>query len=282
MKNLFNELENIHARPGLYEVSTLPILWNDAYISGKMLEAHLDEDTDAASRNMAFIDKSVDWIISEFHIGENSRICDFGCGPGLYTTRFAKQGARVRGIDLSKRSIAYAKKVSKASNLDIDYVCHDYLDYSDGKLFNLVTMIYCDFCALTSAQQKTALRKLYESLENNGVLIFDVCSINHYLSINEDSKYEFVLENGFWSSNPHFIFHDTFKYEKEHVVLDKYAIIEEDQIREVYNWIKCFDLPNIKALLIENGFDSIDFYSNVCGDEYSSNSKEIGIVARKT
>ena len=55
-----------------------------------MLNYHLDEDIDMSSRNRKFIDRSVEWIVSHFIVGEETKIVDFGCGPGLYTTRLAQ------------------------------------------------------------------------------------------------------------------------------------------------------------------------------------------------
>ena len=77
-----------------------------------MLEFHLNESIDVSSRNKDFIDRSIDWVLSHFRAGVNTRIADFGCGPGLYTTALAKKGADVTGIDFSERSIRYAKEIA--------------------------------------------------------------------------------------------------------------------------------------------------------------------------
>ena len=55
-----------------------------------------------------FINRSVEWIAAAFNIGTDSKIADFGCGPGLYTERLAKCGANVTVIYVSIRSIEYA------------------------------------------------------------------------------------------------------------------------------------------------------------------------------
>ncbi len=80
---MFEELQKINKRPRPYEFYTTPLLWNDKHISKKMLEFHLDETADPASRNKAFTDKSADWIVSQFNVGAGTKICDFGCDPGL-------------------------------------------------------------------------------------------------------------------------------------------------------------------------------------------------------
>lgn len=56
----------------------------------------------------------------------------------------------------------------------------------------------------------------------------------------ESTGYELNQLNGFWSPNDYYSFMNTFKYEQEKVILDKYAIIEESGKRVVYNWLQYF------------------------------------------
>jgi 2-polyprenyl-3-methyl-5-hydroxy-6-metoxy-1,4-benzoquinol methylase len=93
-----------------------------------MLNYHLNESIDVSSRNKNFIEESVEWIVSRFNVDKNTDIADFGCGPGLYTTRLAEKGARVTGIDFSNNSIAYAKQVAAEKALKIEYVLTNYLN----------------------------------------------------------------------------------------------------------------------------------------------------------
>ena len=120
---------------------------------------------------------SVNWIVSNFGIDNTSSICDFGCGPGLYTTRFAEKGANVTGIDFSKRSIDYAKKVAQEKELDVDYVNQNYLLYDTEKRFDLITMIMCDYCALSPEQREKLLQKFYKLLKPNGSILLDVYTL---------------------------------------------------------------------------------------------------------
>ena len=98
---MFQELEKINERPDPFEIYTAIDLWADEHTSAKMLSFHLNEAIDVSSRNAEFINRSVGWIASEFKIGRDTKIVDFGCGPGLYTSRLVKLGADVTGIDFS-------------------------------------------------------------------------------------------------------------------------------------------------------------------------------------
>ncbi|MHC5173237.1 MAG: class I SAM-dependent methyltransferase [Planctomycetota bacterium] len=142
---MFNELEDINSRPKPFEFYTAAELWTDEHTSEQMLQFHLNESIDLSSRNHAFIDRSVEWIASQFNVTADTAIADFGCGPGLYTTRLAQTGADVTGIDFSPRSIDYAKAAAAEKNLDITYHCQNYLNFEADKRFDLIIMIFCDF-----------------------------------------------------------------------------------------------------------------------------------------
>jgi 2-polyprenyl-3-methyl-5-hydroxy-6-metoxy-1,4-benzoquinol methylase len=82
-ENMFEELERINERPKPFEFYTASDLWTDEHTSARMLSFHLNEAMDVSSRNVEFINRSVAWIASKFNIGVDTKIVDFGCGPGI-------------------------------------------------------------------------------------------------------------------------------------------------------------------------------------------------------
>jgi SAM-dependent methyltransferase len=281
IENVFKSLQEINQKPKPYAYYTTRELWCDPYISERMLETHLNENIDLASRKKDFIKRSVAWIVKHFKIDNNFRICDFGCGPGLYTTRFAKHGALVTGVDFSKTSIYHAKKIAKQENLNIEYFLEDYLKFTSDKKFNLICIIFCDFCALNPEQRKVLLKKFYDFLEDGGSILLDVSSLYHYNSVQEQGVYDHSLGNGFWSKDSHHVFHNTFKYEDEKLLLDKFTIVEETKIRESYNWLQCYSIQSITDEFAANGFEVTEHYSNVAGDPYTDKAPEIAVVTKK-
>ena len=246
-----------------------------------MLSFHLNEEIDVSSRNAAFIDRSVEWIVSHFNVGAGTKIADFGCGPGLYTMRLAKKQADVTGIDFSKRSIQYAKEVAPREGLSIRYVNQNYLEFETDDCFHLVLMIMCDFCALSPTQRKKMLGKFQTILQPGGSVLLDVYSLTAFDQREETAMYEANLLNGFWSPNKYYGFLNTFKYENEKVVLDKYTLIEAARTRTVYNWLQYFNPDALEREFVQCGFSIEKLYSNVAGSPFDSEGKEFAVVAKK-
>ena len=120
--DLFASLEELNSRPKPFEFYTAADLWTDEHTSAQMLAYHLNMEMDVSSRRGEFIERSVRWIASHFDVGTNTRVADFGCGPGLYTNRLAKLGAAVTGIDFSRRSIEHARKAAAEADSAVEFV----------------------------------------------------------------------------------------------------------------------------------------------------------------
>jgi len=278
---MFEQLEEINTPPEPFEFYTAGDLWTDEHTSKQMLKFHLDGETDVSSRNAAFIERSVGWITSHFNVGDGKKIADFGCGPGLYTVRLARRHAEVTGIDFSKRSIRYAREIAAREGLSIQYINRNYLDFNTDDRFHLIMMIMCDFCALSPSQRRTMLAKFHMLLEPGGFVLLDAYSLTAFCEREEKAVFETNLLNGFWSPNKYYGFLNTFKYEKEKVVLDKYTLFEAGRTWTIYNWFQHFNPEDLEMEFEQCGFVVEDFYSDVAGTPFTPESKEFAVVARK-
>lgn len=278
---MYTQLKEINNKPEAFEFYTADSLWTDPHTSEQMLSYHLNENVDLASRNKAFIEKSIDWMVSYFSIVEKTKICDFGCGPGLYTSGLARTGAKVTGVDFSKNSIEYAKTYAKKESLDINYVLQNYFEYETEEQYDIITMIMGDFCALSPLQRKLMLEKFHALLKDGGSILLDVFSLKGFEEKTEVSLYEYKLLHGFWSSNDYYGFLNTFKYEDEKVVLDKYTLVEEESSKVVYNWLQYFSEDMLLNELKDSGFNIQAIYGDVAGSNYSKNNTEFAVIVEK-
>ena len=280
--SLFSALESINRKPRPFSVYTARELWTDEHTSEQMLAFHLDSQIDVSSRRASFIDDSVRWLEDRFHLSQGSKVIDFGCGPGLYASRLARLGAEVTGIDFSSRSIEYARERARRDKLEIQYVEADYLEYQPAGPFDLITMIMCDFCALSPTQRASMLAKFEGLLVDQGRVVLDVYSLHAFADRDEGLICEKNQLNGFWSAQPYFGFVASFKYDDEKVSLDKYTIVEQDRQREIYNWLQYFTPESLEREAREEGFTIDELYGDVAGSAYAADAAEFAVVLKRS
>ena len=278
---MFSILEQISSRPKPFEIYNPEMLWDDDHISKQLLQLHLDPTAGVVSRSSKFLDRSITWLVSQFNISAGTLIADFGCGPGLYAARFALEGAKVTGVDISRRSIEFAQQMAVKKNLNITYICQNYFDFYSHNKFNVILMIFCGFCSFGPDLQKVMLQKFHNQLVEDGVVVLDVYTFNQFNQKEEFSGYEYIKGGGFWSADDYFGFLNTFKYEAEKVVLDKYTLIEKNNIRTFYSWVQYFSHKTLLKCFEECGFAVDACYADLTGRPYTDDVTEIAVVARK-
>jgi ubiquinone/menaquinone biosynthesis C-methylase UbiE len=269
IKNIYKSFE----RPSLWQKSSGPF-WDDEHIAKQMLKAHLNPDSEAASRKHDFIQKSVEWIRS--NINEGSSLLDLGCGPGLYTKHFSKIGLDVTGIDFSKSSIAYAKSVDEKT----EYIYQNYLDIDYDEKFDVVTMIYCDYGVLPINDRTVLLAKIYRALKPGGKLVLDVYTSEKFKEQSECKTWTVFENGGFWSEDKHICFEAKYFYEAN-IVLRQYIIITDSSSKNYLIWDSVFTEESLTKEVEQAGFKATGLYGNVCGSKYNLDSATICAVFEK-
>jgi SAM-dependent methyltransferase len=150
----------------------------------------------------------------------------------------------------------------------VDYRHGNYLDLELRETFDLILLIFGDFCPLGPNQRRTLLDRAKQWLSPGGQFVFDVSSSAQFESLEESSSYEYAPEGGFWSSDPHFVFTKRFKYRPEMAYLDRYLVLEATRRREFFNWIQCYDPPSLKQELSHGGWGVEEIFGNVAGEAY--------------
>lgn len=215
----------------LYETGNANI-WTDPHIQKQMLLAHLNVNTNAASRKPQIIEATVDWILSDFK--EAGKLVDLGCGPGLYAQRFASRHWQVLGVDINSVSVEYAKQVAEANRLDIRYLNSSYLTPFTEEKFDLGTCIYCDFGALTPSQQKEFLGNVSNLINPGGMFVFDLFGAG--LTKSKKAGKAWTREDGesFWSKEPCYVLSESVHFESEAVWGQKYIILPDGGTPKTY------------------------------------------------
>ncbi|MBP2133567.1 2-polyprenyl-3-methyl-5-hydroxy-6-metoxy-1,4-benzoquinol methylase [Methanomicrobium sp. W14] len=256
------KLCEISEKPEIYEKGDA-FMWDDEYISKKLLEIHLSQDTDLASRKKPAIEKTTGWILERLG-KENADILDLGCGPGLYCEIFAGSGHRVTGVDISKRSIEYAREKALEKHLDISYINENYLNISFEEKFDLIVMIFCDIDVLVPVERDRLLDIVFKALKPGGMFIFDTMN-GETTGIMKDGERNWeVSETGFWKDSPHMALSESFHYPENNVFLNQTIVFSEpDEYRTYRFWMNYYEFSGLRPVLEERGFSGVKKHENV-------------------
>ncbi len=142
-------------------------------------------------------------------------------------------------------------------------------------------MIMCDYCALSPEQRAALLRRVGELLTPGGAFLFDVYSLAFFETWEEMSAYGEGMMDGFWSAQPYYGFQNTFRYEDEKVVLERYLIVERERQTEYFNWFQHYSLESLSAEVESAGLVVEDVYGDVAGEPFDPSLPEFALVVRK-
>ena len=263
----------------LYETGNANI-WSNSYVREQLLKAHLNPDSDAASRKPKTITATVDWVLKN-QSGTGS-IIDLGCGPGLYTQEFAARGWATVGVDINESAINHAIESGKLQGLAIRYLHQSYLNKIDAGAFDMATCIYCDFGALTNEQQKTFLLNVHQLLTPSGMLVFDVFGAGISQTKMAGRSWERANANGFWSKFPCYVLSECQHFAQEQVWGQKYIIIPDSGEPSTYIlWDHYFTVEKLESLLLAAGFSVIETKSDLVQESDFASGDVLFVRARK-
>jgi SAM-dependent methyltransferase len=240
------------------------IPWNDPGFSRRMLQEHLSQKHDAASRRTGKIKKHVDWIHNFILGGKASRILDLGCGPGLYTARLAALGHVCHGIDFSPASIEYAVKHAPAG---CTYTLGDLRITDFGAGFDLVMLIFGEFNVFRPGEAKLILEKACGALNPGGKMLLEVSTFDAvYESGNQPATW-YCAENELFADEPHLCLMESFWDVQQAVAVERYYIVEaaSGEVTRYSSSMQAYEKEQLVRIFVQAGFQAPEFYPSLTG-----------------
>ena len=259
------------------------IPWDDPDFSRRMLNEHLSQEHDAASRRFEIIDSHVRWIHHQVLKGNPTRILDLGCGPGLYANRLARLGHRCVGIDYSPASIAYAKEQAEEEGLECTYIQQDIrtADYGDG--YGLVMLIFGEFNVFRPEEARGILEKAYRALAPNSFLLLEPHTFEAVLKIGEQPSSWYSVEEGLFSDEPHLCLQENFWDAEDNVAIGRYYIINAvtGEVARHSASTQAYMDDQYRSLLVDCGFGEVEFHLSLDGSTGGARSDLTVVLSQK-
>lgn len=131
--------------------------------------------------------------VTEKHQFKGRRVLDLGCGTGTISLLLAKEGFDVTGVDLSEDMLAVAR--AKTEAYSIPFYLQNMTELELHKKFDLI-LAFCDVFNYLQTKEEIlqTFKRIYEHLQEGGLLLFDVHSIykmtevfgNRTYAVNDD------------------------------------------------------------------------------------------------
>ncbi|CAN5690527.1 hypothetical protein BH23CHL2_BH23CHL2_12700 [soil metagenome] len=241
------------------EVSKIP--WDDPDFSRRMLDEHLSQDHDAASRRLEMVDRHVTWI--DDHILEHrpARILDLGCGPGLYLHRLADLGHGCTGIDFGPASIAYAREIAGQRQLDCTFNLGDLRATAFPEDQDLVMLIFGELNVFKREDALDILTRSRQSLREGGSILLEVHTHGAVRRMGEESPTWRAAERGLFSDRPHIRLDDACWHEKPQVAVERHIVIDagSGEVALFGASVQAYSQSDYEELLREAGFELLEW-----------------------
>lgn len=225
-----------------------------------MLGNHLSQEHDWASRTTAVIERQVAFIHQA--LPENARILDLGCGPGLYTERFAALGHSCVGVDFSPASIAYARRQPGAE--PIEYVLGDIRRFRPAERFDAVLLLFGELNAFSRPDAAEILHTAARALRAGGRAFVEVHSHDAVRDIGHMPAVWHTAESGLFSEKPHLYLEEHFWNEERAVAMTRYFIVDaaSGDVSEYSALMQAYSERQYDELLAGAGFGRTEAVSD--------------------
>ncbi|MFO7562621.1 MAG: class I SAM-dependent methyltransferase [Enhygromyxa sp.] len=256
--------------------------WADCEFSERMLEQHLSQEHDAASRRFEKIDAHVDWLHRSLLRSRPSKILDVCCGPGLYSNRLAALGHECVGIDYGPASIRWAEQQAESSDTPATFVLSD---VSRGRLprkQDLAILLYGELNSFPPAAARKLLRRIKGALKPGGRLVLEVHAFATVEQQGQEPRSWSTQQSGLMAPTPHLLLSEHFWDAVQEAATSRYYVIdaETSRVDEIRTTLQAYSRDAYRGMLIDAGFEKVRFRKALGSKELIEPGFEV-IVAQR-
>lgn len=213
-------------------------------------------------------------FFNKLGLSENASLLDLACGTGTMSLLFKEKGYRVIGVDLSSEMLSIADNKAKGA---IPFI------RSEMQNFSLTEPVDACICCLDSINHLNSIKDvkktfecIYNALNENGILIFDVNTVYKHRNILADNSFIFDEENYFLSWDNEQIDDYSIK-----IMLDFFVYNGKNYDRYSEEFIEtAFEAEALSAAL-KPYFEILGIYDDLSMDKPKTDSERLYFVCKR-
>ncbi|MEK3991267.1 MULTISPECIES: class I SAM-dependent DNA methyltransferase [Robertmurraya] len=212
---------------------------------------------------------------------KGKKLLDLACGTGELSVRFAKAGFEVTGVDLSADMLTVAHMKAETNGLKLPFYQQNMVELDLYERFDIIG-IFCDSLNYLQTEEEVleTFEKVYNLLDEDGLLLFDVHSVHKIMNIfmnqtfTHDDEDICYIWNCFQGEYPISIEHELtfFVHDDESGKYDRY---------DEFHSQRTFPVDVYKNWLEASGFYVLETFSDFRDDHITSEAERIFFLAKK-
>ncbi|WP_308618982.1 methyltransferase domain-containing protein [uncultured Eubacterium sp.] len=234
---------------------------------------------DELTQNVEY-EKRCDYILSFFEKNgiKSGTVLDLACGTGSMSIPFMKRGYNIIGLDYSEEMLEIA------SNRFFEAGNNFSLLKAKMQEFELSEKADACICCLDSINHlnniddvQAAFKNVYDSLNNNGLFVFDVNTVYKHNEVLADNTFVFDEDDYYLVWDNEAVDDRTVR-----ILLDMFLFNGEnyDRFSEEFEET-AYSVEELSTLLKNSGFVDIKVYDELSYDEPKNDSERLYFVCKK-
>ena len=200
-------------------------------------------------------------------------ILDLACGFGRHANRLAALGHQVTGIDLMPGFLEIARRNAAEKGVQVIYQQGDMRQLSFIEMFDRVMMLFTTFGYFEDEDNLLVLKNVARALKPGGSLVFDIPNrdviLNGFLPyiVTEKDQNLMIDRNTFDSATGR--------------LYNRRIIIRDDVRKDKPFFVRIYNPTEISDVLDRAGLGVYKMYGGWDGQQISTDSRRMVVVARK-
>lgn len=147
--------------------------------------------------------------------------------------------------------------------------------------YEVCLLIYYIYALFDKNKRMKLLKKIYSSLDNDGILILDVPSYNQFQKYQNLNFWNYFGKDNIYDLDPFILFYSIKKYEDNVLLNQSMYYFESGETINTYDWMQHFTKEQLKKELESNGFKILGIYGDSNGEPFTKDSSNLSMVCQK-
>lgn len=265
---------HISDRASTFNLMTTPQWYEDeafweVFYSWMFSEEHFDTANEQIEDLLALLDCAGD-------IGAQHWL-DLACGPGRFLIPLADRGIKLTGVDQSRLLLdeARQKMASLSVGKSTELLQADMRTFKADGCFDVILNMWSSFGYFDEPEDdRMVLQRCYDNLKPGGCLLIDtvgkeyLCRNLQAVHLEEDAEGNLLIQR------------PTFGEEMTRLE-NEWILIKGDHVYRKLWSHNVYSGAELRALLVQAGFESVELYGSLSGDDYDLDAERLIAVANK-